>query len=94
MSSFRMTDNFLVSLLAAVASVVLVLAEDHVHVTLTDTSTWASPFEHKCGLVMVASLTWLVVECFRSAFLAERQSYRSGNFSARRRKSLSARILR
>jgi hypothetical protein len=34
----------------------------HVHVELLHPSTYSSPFEHRCGLVMVACLCWAAVE--------------------------------
>lgn len=50
------------SYFAAVVSVVVVLAEHHVYFDFADPGTYTSPFEHKCGLMMIACLGWAAIE--------------------------------
>ncbi len=47
---------------AAVVAVRICILRHHVHVSLADPRTYASPFQHKCGLLMIGCVLWAVFE--------------------------------
>ena len=47
---------------AAAASTAIVALEQHIHMTLSDPSTWTLPLHHKCGWAVLASFGWVAVE--------------------------------
>jgi hypothetical protein len=52
----------LASALAALAATAICVAQRHVHLVLTEPRTYASPLRHKCGLLMIACVTWALLE--------------------------------
>jgi hypothetical protein len=51
--------------LAAVGSILICIRQRHVHVVLSDPSTYSSPFVHRCGELMIGCLAWAAFEWMR-----------------------------
>jgi hypothetical protein len=58
-TSFRRT---LLALGAALVAIAICIARGHVHVILGDSTTYASPFEHRCGQLMLVCIAWALCE--------------------------------
>ena len=51
--------------LAAAISIVICIRQGHVHIVLSEPSTFSSPFDHRCGELMVGCIAWAVFEWMR-----------------------------
>jgi hypothetical protein len=47
---------------AAAANTMIMALRHHVHIALTDPSTWPPALVHKCGWAALASLLWMYAE--------------------------------
>jgi hypothetical protein len=52
---------------AASLAIAICIVQRHVHVVLTQPSTYSSPLHHKCGLLMLGCVSWAVWEIFLAA---------------------------
>jgi hypothetical protein len=48
--------------IAAAIAIVICIAQGHVRVVLSEPYTYASPFRHKCGLLMIGCVIWAMLE--------------------------------
>jgi len=55
----------IVAAIAAAIAIVICIAQRHVYVVLSNPHTYASPFRHKCGLLMIGCVIWAMVELTR-----------------------------
>ncbi len=72
-------ESLVKSLVAAVASTLFCLYEQHFQIVWNDPTTYTAPFSHKCGCTMVACVIWALAEiilCIGSA-LAKRSAEKS-----------------
>ena len=54
---------------AAVLAIAICIYERHVRVVLSEPATYTSPLHHKCGLLMLACVSWAVMELTRRRLL-------------------------
>ncbi|WP_263382593.1 ribosomal maturation YjgA family protein [Granulicella arctica] len=65
---------------AAFISIAICVAQHHVHVVLLEPYTYGSPFRHKCGLLVIGSTIWAMLESTR--YVARRRSQTRGHDEA------------
>lgn len=54
--------RFGLALAAVYASLVICTIEQHFQVVASEPSTYLLPFHHRCGLLLVASILWALLE--------------------------------
>lgn len=64
MGQFRLIENIrpALAVLAALAATINCIRQGHVHIILSEPSTYTSPAHHRCGMLFVVCTTWMVLE--------------------------------
>ena len=53
------------SLAAAALGIAICVSQHHVRVAISDPGSYTSPLHHRCGLVMLTSVAWALLEVTR-----------------------------
>ena len=77
MNSFEQSDFWTrlrakAAVFAAFSAVLLCALRHHVHIVAADPGTYASPFHHKCGLLMMGCVAWAMAELGLGQRIAQR----------------------
>lgn len=63
---FGSTSKLAIASCAAMLATGICIHQRHVHVQLSEPSTYASPLHHKCGLLMLGCCAWALIEVARA----------------------------
>lgn len=56
---------------AAIVATAICIHQQHVHIVLSDPSTYSSPLQHRCGELLIACTGWMIFELVRQRFVPD-----------------------